>query len=303
MTTTTTGSITTLVHGLTFPEGPRWHDGRFWCSDMHSGRVIASDLDGNVEDILVINGDMPSGLGWLPDGTLLVVSMERRQILAVAEGATRVHADASSLPGEHLNDMVVNTDGRAYVGSREPRGMTMADMSGIDMSVRETVLVVEPDGTPSVAADDMIAPNGSVITPDGSTLIVAETRAHRLTAFDIQADGSLTNRRVYADVAPLLPDGIALDEAGAVWFGSPVTGVFARTLPGGEITDRIVLPEGKWATACALGGPDRRTLFLATSRTTLDNLAKLRDPALVHTSDAIGWIETVPVAVPGAGLP
>lgn len=297
------GTPEVLLDGLVFPEGPRWREGKLWFSDMHAHKVHTVDLDGNAALVCELEDDMPSGLGFLDDGSLLIAAMRTMQVLRWDGSALSVHSDLSGFPGKHLNDMVVSAEGRAYVGCRQPRGSTPADMALRDSPITDSVVRVDPDGTAQVAADGLIAPNGSAITPDGKTLIVAETRASRLSAWDLDADGELSNHRIYADVDPLVPDGIALDAQGGVWFGSPVTGVFARVSSDGEITHRLDLPDGKWGIACALGGEDRRTLFLLTARTTLENLGRLRSSESDHQSDSVAWIETLRVDVPGAGIP
>ena len=274
-----------LLDGLRFPEGPRWHEDRFWFSDMHAGRVIALSMDGTVETIVEVEGE-PSGLGWLPDGRLLVVSMQDRRLLRLdLDGLTEV-ADLSSLASFHCNDMVVDAQGRAYVGN-----------FGFDLHKEETpiganLILVHPDGRAQIAAKDLRFPNGTVITPDGKILIVGESFGGCLTAFDVAEDGSLHNRRLWAQLEGAVPDGICLDEEGAIWVASPVgTGGVLRVREGGEVTDRIEVEHE--AFACMLGGPDRRTLFICT--------APDSDPA--KTGDRRGRIEMVEVDVPGAGLP
>ena len=290
-----------VVEGLTFPEGPRWFGDRLWFVDMHTHSVRTLDAAGRSE-IVARFPDKPSGMGLLPDGSVLCVSMRRRQLVRIGPGGElSLHADLGDLEGHELNDMVVDSGGRAYVGNRFDRpGRGLEVPEGPSP---ESVVLVEPDGRHRVVAPDMVAPNGSVVTPDGRTLIVAEARAHRLTAFDIQPDGSLANRRLFAATGEYFPDGICLDAEGAVWFGSPVTGVFVRVAEGGRVLDTIPLPEGRWAIACALGGPGRRTLYMATSQITLEQLVACRDFESDLRSPAVGWIEAIEVPVPGAGLP
>jgi sugar lactone lactonase YvrE len=247
----------TLIDGLCFAEGPRWHDGALWISDMHAHEVVRIASDGARETICDVAG-WPSGLGWLPDGDLLVVSMTDRRLLRWDGSRLHQHADLSQLASFHCNDMVVAPTGRAYVGN-----------FGFDLHAQKKpkpaeIVCVEPDGSARVVATDMQFPNGSVITPDGSTLIVGESWGARLTAFDIQEDGSLTNRRVWASQPDgALPDGICLDDAGGIWSASPSTNECLRQLEGGEITHRVVVDQG--AFACMLGGEDDRTLFICTS--------------------------------------
>jgi sugar lactone lactonase YvrE len=274
-----------LLDGLRFPEGPRWHDGRFWFSDMHAGRVIAVAMDGRAETIVEVEGE-PSGLGWLPDGRLLVVSMQDRRLLRLDPDGLSEVADLSPHASFHCNDMVVDAQGRAYVGN-----------FGFDLHAKETptganLILVHPDGRTEVAAKDLRFPNGAVITPDGKTLIIGETFAGCLTAFDVADDGSLHGRRLWAQLDGAVPDGICLDTEGAIWVASPIgAGGVLRVREGGEVTDRIGVEHE--AFACMLGGPDRCTLFICT--------APDSDPDT--TGDCRGRIEIVSVRVPGAGLP
>lgn len=276
--------VEVLLDGLTFPEGPRWHDGRLWFSDFYSHRVLNVDLEGNVETVAEV-GQQPSGLGWLPDGTLLVVSMLDRRLLAVDDdGKQRVVADLSDLAGGPCNDMVVDKQGRAYVGN-------FGSYDGVRPS---TVLVrVDPDGSMTVAAEDIAFPNGTVISDDGSTLVVAETRASRLTAFDVGDDGSLSNRRVWAEIEGCFPDGICLDAEGAIWVADAGIGHrVLRVFEGGRI-ERTISAGDQRAFACMLGGPERRTLFICTNSASGDEAAQKTD----------GRIEVINVDTPGAGLP
>lgn len=277
--------LTTLLDGLNFPEGPRWHDGKLYFSDMHGHRVMTLDMDGRSAIVCDVPA-WPSGLGWLPDGRMLVVSMTDRRVLRMENGKLVQHADLSALAPFHCNDMVVDSAGGAYVGN-----------FGFDLhkgeAPRATVMVmVTPGGMPRVVADELTFPNGTVITPDGRTLIVGESFGRRLTAFDIAADGSLANRRVWADLGENVPDGIALDAEGAIWVASPTRSEVIRVKQGGEVTERIKVATD--AFACMLGGPDRRTLFVATAASS--------DPEECRRKPT-GRIEIAQVEVPGAGLP
>lgn len=274
-----------LLDGLRFPEGPRWHEDRLWFSDMHSGSVIAVSMDGHAETIVDVDAE-PSGLGWLPDGRLLVVSMKDRRLLRLdTDGLTEV-ADLSSHASFHCNDMVVDSYGRAYVGNFG------FDLHGGDAPKTANLVLVHPDGRTEVAADEMSFPNGAVITPDGRTLIVGETFGGRLTAFDVSDDGRLHGRRVWAQLEGSVPDGICLDEEGAIWLASPIDhGGVLRVREGGEVTDRIAVEHE--AFACMLGGSERRTLFICTAPDSHPEKTEARG----------GRIETVSVDVPGAGLP
>jgi sugar lactone lactonase YvrE len=271
-----------LAGDLVFGEGPRWRDDRLWLSDMHGEAVWAIDMQGARELILSLPGRRPSGLGFLPDGDLLIVSMLDRQILRWDGDKLIVHADLSELLTDGCNDMVVSLTGRAYVGSFPPA----SEPNG-------SIVLIEPDGTSRIAADDVVFPNGSVITPNGKTLIVAESLGRRLTAFDLSEDGSLGNRRVYADCPGRGPDGICLDEEGAIWAAMPLARTFERILPGGRVAESVSV-EGRMAIACALGGPDRQTLFLLTAN---DHSPE----ALRGTRDA--RVDILDVSVAGVGVP
>ena len=281
---TSHAKVEVLLDGLTFPEGPRWRDGRLWFSDFYSHRVLAVDLGGRVETIAHVP-KRPSGLGWRA-GRLLIVSMLDRCLFELDDDGLRVVADLSALATGPCNDMVVDTAGRAYVGN-----------FGFDRHAGEaprttSLIRVDADGRASRAADELMFPNGMVITPDGGTLVVAETYAHRLTAFDRRADGSLANRRLFARLDGCFPDGICLDAEGAVWVTDARGHGVSRVFEGGRV-ERVIALGDRSAFACMLGGPDRRTLFLCTSTGS--------GPAMAEKTD--GRIEIVPVDVPGAGLP
>jgi sugar lactone lactonase YvrE len=276
---------TILAEGFLFPEGPRWHGGKLWMSDMQSLWVTTVDLEGNIEKIVEVPGS-PSGLGWLPDGRLLVVSMTDRRLLRLnPEGLTEA-ANLSRLASFHCNDMVVDRQGRAYIGNF---GFDFA--AGAPVFPAEIILVT-PDGQARVASAGLLFPNGTVITPDGRTLIVAETFGHRLTAFDIQPDGTLFHKRIWADLEGAFPDGICLDAEDAVWVAAPEPGEVLRVREGGVITHRVKVSTRPYA--CMLGGPERRTLFVCTAESAVPGGARGR---------ASGRIEIVEVEVPGAGLP
>jgi sugar lactone lactonase YvrE len=211
--------------------------------------VHTVDLNGSMST-LPLPGRAPSGLGFRPDGTLLIASTADRQILSYDGDTVETIADLSDLVPASLGDMVVDDAGRAYVGSQARTG-------GV-------IVRIDADATVSVVADDLDFPNGMVISPDQRTLVVAESTARRLTAFSVDADGDLTDRRVFADGLDGPPDGLALDAAGGVWASMTLAHDFQRILSGGEVTDRIDVA-GRTAIACALGGPDGRTLFLLSS--------------------------------------
>jgi sugar lactone lactonase YvrE len=292
--------LSVLLDHLAFPEGPRWHDNRLWFSDMAGRTVTAVSLDGN-SDIVARLDDRPSGLGFLPDRTPVVVSMAHKRLLRLVDGRAELHADLRDFPGDMLNDMVVDAEGRAYVGTRVASlrpWSTLPDRQ----DAPDSLVIVHPSGDAAIAADGLISPNGAVIAPDGRTLVIAETYAQQLVLYDRKPDGVLSNRRLFARVAGAYPDGICLDEEGAVWIGSPYSGEFARVRPGGEITDRFALAG---AVACALGGEDRRRLFLLcvdpTALPTPDSQSE-RGPGWSGGLDR-GSIWTTTVDCPGAGWP
>jgi len=276
---------TVLLDGLVFGECPRWHDGKLWFSDMHAHRVMTVDLTGKTETVVEVPG-RPSGLGWLPDGRLLVVSMTDRRLLRLdPEGLTEV-ADLSEFSSCYCNDMVVDRHGRAYIGD-----------FGFDLYAGQPfattkIVLVSPEGDVCVVAEEMAFPNGSVITPDEHTLIVAESYGSRLTAFDIEPGGLLTGRRVWAQLEHTVPDGICLDADGANWVASPTGAEVLRVREGGNVTHCIKISTQPYA--CMLGGPERRTLFILSAETYNPNEARAK---------ASGRIEIVEVNVPGAGLP
>jgi len=275
-----------LLDGIVFPEGPRWHGDRLWFSDMHGGRVVTVDADGRAE-IAVAVPRGPSGLGWLPDGRLLVVSTADRRLLRQDPAGLVEVADLTAFTSFACNDMVVDAHGNAYVGTIN------FDIFHDAAFVPAPVLLVRPDGDAAVAAADLDFPNGSVITPDGRTLIVGETFGSRLTAFDVRSDGTLAGRRTWAAVEGMSPDGICLDAEGAVWVASPVSGEVLRVREGGAVAARLRATQRPYA--CMLGGPERRTLFVCTAPTHHRDKLVARAPS--------GRIEVVEVGVPGAGLP
>lgn len=234
---------TTVVDGLAFPESLRWHDGSLFASDIFGGVVLGPD------GVLVEVPARPSGLGWLPDGRLLVVAMRDRAVLVVDGGRAEVWADLSSLAAGDCNDMLVDDAGRAYVGNF---GYDYA--AGAARRPADLVLV-RPDGAATVAARDVWFPNGMVLADQGSTLLVAETPAERITAFTRGADGTLHDRRVWADLGGARPDGISLDAEGGLWVASPGTGELLRVLEGGQVTDRLDPPQGQ-AQGCLVVGDE-----------------------------------------------
>jgi sugar lactone lactonase YvrE len=283
--------LETLASGLRFGEGPRWHNGQLWFSDMHDLAVKTVDMDGHVERKFEVPGQ-PSGLGWLPDGTLLVVSMTDRRILRLEHDRLVEHADLGDIATFHCNDMVVDSDGRAYVGNFGFDLHTAESTGDWSIAAPTTLALVERDGTVCAAADDLQFPNGTVITPDGATLIVAESMGHRLTAFDRAADGTLTNRRVWADLGQRLPDGICLDADGTVWVANAGGPECLRVAEGGQVLQ--VIDTGDPCFACMLGGPQGTTLFVLTSASSQPDACR-ENPS--------GRIQITTVSSPRAGLP
>ena len=254
---------TLLVDGLDFGEGPRWHDGRLWYSDFHQHRIYAISADGARETMVDMGDERPSGLGWLPDGDLLVVAMLARQVWRVRDGEIGVHADLGDLATWHCNDMVVAANGTAYVGNF---GYDIEGDRSNPMSA--TLAIVGPDGSVFAGPSGLDFPNGSVITPDGSTLIIGETFASRMTAFEVLDGGLLGERRLWAETPGIFPDGCCLDAAGGIWIADAGRGDVVRVVAGGEVTDRVAMPDlerPQKAYACMLGGGDGRTLYCVTA--------------------------------------
>jgi sugar lactone lactonase YvrE len=249
--------VTILMSGIALGESPRWHDDRLWFCDWGAHEVIALDIGGRSEVVLQV-ASFPFCIDWLPDGRLLIVSGgDGRVLRSELDGSLATHADLSSLSDRPWNEIVVDRRGNAYVN-----GIGFDMMSG-EEAAAGIVALVAPDGSPRRVADDVEFPNGMVLTPDGSVLILAESYANRLTAFDIEQDGSLTNRRVWAELAGFYPDGICLDAEGAVWVADVPNHCCLRVREGGELTQRVDLDRGCFS--CALGGPDGRTLFMTTA--------------------------------------
>ncbi|TAJ74354.1 MAG: gluconolactonase [Phenylobacterium sp.] len=256
-----------LIGGIYFGEGPRWRDGRLWFSDFYAHAVKSVSLAGDLRTEVEID-DRPSGLGWMPDGSMLIVSMTKRQLLRRRPGGQiAVHAELGHIAGFHCNDMVVDSIGGAYVGNFGFDLDAEIGVRGVESVLAEhptaRLAYVAPDGAASVAAEDMHFPNGSVITPDGRTLIVGETLAGALTAFDIGAGGALSNRRLWASCLPVVPDGICLDVEGAIWVANPIAPQCVRIAQGGEVLE--VIDTGQPCYACMLGGDDGKTLFMLTA--------------------------------------
>ena len=302
-----------LTGGLYFGEGPRWHENKLWFSDFYSHKVMTLDENNSLETVCEVPSQ-PSGLGWLPNGDLLIVSMLDRKILKFSEGSISVHADLSEYVEHKCNDMVVSRDGTAYVGN-----FGMGD-AGESMNSTH-LMIVKSDGTVLKGPDNLLFPNGTVITEDGKKLIVAETLGAKLTSFDIEDNGELINRKLWARTSPLfslliikflsllgfdlskvdfskysknlhVPDGICLDEKNGIWIASPTSKAVVRIEKGGNITDIISTPKG--AFACMLGGKDRKTLYVIISNSS--------DPKEAQASPE-GEIHSIEVEIPGVGKP
>jgi sugar lactone lactonase YvrE len=277
-----------VIDDLAFGEGPRWHEGSLYLSDMHHNRVLRIDGEGTAHVTAQHDGAL-SGLGWLPDGTLLVVEMEGA-VLRLDEDGLSVYADLKVQAHFGVNDMIVHPAGWAYVGQFG------YDREGGGTVVASPLLKVGVDGSVSQAAADLMVANGMIITPDGGTLLVAESAGCRLSAFTIGNDGELKDRRVWATMPDRhYPDGMCLDAEGGVWVGCPMVNRFVRVLEGGEVTDEINLEPDRHAIACVLGGIDRRTLYMLNAVTT-GQAERSRELRSAH-------LESAEVDVPGAGLP
>ena len=276
----------TLCEGLGFAEAPRWRDGRLFFSDMAAREVMTVTLDGEVETLCKFR-DQPSGLGFLPGGDLLVVAMHSRRLLRRHEGELSIHADLSELVSADLNDMVVDAHGRAYV--------TNFGYDSVTEQPKTTgVTVVHPDGAIDTPIGELFRPNGCAITADGQTLIVAETRVHRIAAFSIDPQGHLSGQReIGALPSGTWADGLCVDAEGAVWAADPKGCHCYRMTATGTISHTIGTAPMQ-AVACALGGPGRRTLFI-----TLGEIRPFKEMA----ADRRGRIDIVEVEVPGAGWP
>ncbi len=275
---------TVIADGRYFCEGPRWRDDRFWFSDFYAHEVCSIGLDGDVRVEVSLGDEQPSGLGWLPDGRLLIVGMSRRQVLRREhDGSLAVHAELGDVATFHANDMIVTPDGDAYVGNF---GFDL-DAYLIEHGVEGLVGALADDSSPfiaalahvssageaTVAAETILFPNGMVLLDGGRTLVVAQTLGFELTAFDRAADGSLSNRRTWAALAEagVAPDGICADGDGGIWVANALAPAVVRVTEGGTITDSVTTTQN--AYACALGGPDGRHLLVCTAPSSVHTLA------------------------------
>jgi sugar lactone lactonase YvrE len=278
--------LQSLMTGLIFPESPRWHDDRLWLADWGAQEIVAVDLQGESE-IMARVPSAPFSLDWLPDGRLLIVSGSDGLLLRrEQDGSLVTHADLTSLANHPWNEIVVDGRGNAYV-----------NYIGFDFPEGEfapgILVLVTPDGSTRQVADDVAFPNGMAVTPDNGTLILAESYGARLTAFDIASDGSLSHRRVWADLNDGAPDGICLDAEGAIWYGDVPNQRCVRVREGGEVLRTIELDRGCFA--CMLGGADRKTLFLITN--------EWGGPQSMADGAAMGQVLTTRAPAPGAGWP
>jgi sugar lactone lactonase YvrE len=276
-----------LMTGIAFGESPRWHDGRLWFADWGAQELIAVDLEGRSE-VVVRVPSFPFCVDWLPDGRLLIVSARDRLLLRrEPDGSLATHADLSGLSYYPWNEIVVDGRGTAYVNN-----------IGFDFPCGEfapgAVALLAPDGSVRRVADGVAFPNGMAVTPDNSTLIVAESYANKLTAFDIVEDGGLSNRRVWADLGDGVPDGLCLDSEGAVWYADVPNKRCVRVREGGEVLQTIDLDRGCFA--CMLGGPDGKTLFLVAQE--WRGMESAADE-----EERTGQILTAPAPAAGAGWP
>jgi len=294
---------TTLVEGGGFFEAPRWHEGRWWVSDFYHHQVLAVSEEGATETVLEVQAQ-PSGLGWMPDGSLLVVSMRDHRVLRrTPDGTVRVHAELEPLCGGHLNDMVVDSAGHAFVGDFG------FDLMGAKDPATTNLARVDPDGTVTVVAEEMYFPNGMVITPDGSTLVVGETIACRYTAFDLSPRGELANRRVWVQLAPaptlgdyastlgqlgVAPDGCTMDAEEALWVADALGGRLLHVSREGTILEEARAPEGYGFFACMLGGSNGRQLLACAAPDFFEANRSTRDEAILLVTE---------VEVPHGGLP
>lgn len=284
---------TVIREGLSFGEAPRWHAGRLWYSDFYRRRVASISPDGADERLEHTVPGQPSGLGWLPSGDLLCVSMTDHRILRFSQSGESTFADISRHCGFWANDMLVSSAGYSYVGDFGFDLDTLLMESGIEglfspPPPTTNLVVLDPEGNVVQVVPDMAFPNGTVITPDAKTLIVAETMANRLSAFDISLDGTLTNRRVWAQLELVFCDGICLDSEGQIWVANAATNKCLRVREGGEITGEVTTTET--AFACALGGDQRTTLFIMTAASS---------DRFKADGATLARIETAEVPVPG----
>jgi len=273
-----------LLTDLLLGESPRWHDGRLWFADWGAQHIGAVDPEGRSEVVATVQS-FPFSIDWLPDGRLLIVSASRRQLLRTEpDGSLVVHSDLAGISEKPWNEIVVDGRGNAYlnnIGFDFPDGKVVPGI----------IAMVTPDGVVRQVADNVAFPNGMAVTPDNSTLIVAESYAKRLTAFDIDGDGGLSHRRLWADLGDGVPDGICLDAEGAVWYADVPGRRCVRVREGGEVLQTVDVDRGCFA--CMLGGDDRRTLYIMAAEW----------PAAAGGVQRTGMVVTAPAPAPGVGRP
>jgi sugar lactone lactonase YvrE len=278
---------TVLASGFAFGESPRWHDGRLWFANWGTGEIVTVDDAGDSKVVARIPTTLPCSIDWLPDGRMLIVSgPEARLLRHEADGSLSTHAELGEY-GSLFNEIVVDSLGNSYVNGGD------FDPNNPQEAAPGVIVLVRPDGATELVATDISFGNGMVITADGSTLIVAESWANRLTAFDVADDGTLLNRRVWADLGGGYPDGICLDADGAVWFADVPNEQCVRVVEGGEVVDTVTVDRG--AFACMLGGKDGRTLYITAS--------VFRGFENMGGDDRDGVVVTSVVETPGAGRP
>jgi sugar lactone lactonase YvrE len=284
--------------GLGFGEGPRWHDGRLWFSDFYRNGIFSIDETGTDERLEHKVPTQPSGMGWMPNGDLLYVSMIDQRVMRVHEGTTSLFADISAHCTFWANDMIVSTSGVSYVGNfgldldAVLRDIGVAGLTAMEPKPTTNLVVLSPEGDVLQVVPDLYFPNGTVITPDGATLIIGETLAFRLTAFDVNADGTLSNRRLFAQMEYVATDGMCLDAEGQIWLANALQPRCLRVQEGGEITGEVVTSQN--AFACGFGGADRTTLYIMTAPTS--------DRFRIGEASE-GRLEMATLPVGGAGVP
>ena len=277
-----------LLSGLAFGESPRWRDGRLWFANWGTQEIVAVDERGESEVVLRAPTSLPYCIDWLPDGRLLIVSGREALVLRrESDGELVRHADLRSISDRPWNEIVVDGRGAAYVNG-----------GGFDMLAGEdfapgVIALVRPDGSVRQVADGVAFPNGMIVTPDNATLIVAESYGRRLTAFDIEANGDLSNRRVWADLGDGVPDGLCLDAEGAVWYADVPNARCRRVREGGQILQSVDFDRGCFA--CMLGGADGKTLFVLA--------AEWRGPDEMGSPARTGLLMTIEAPAPAAGRP
>ncbi len=275
-----------ILDGGRYFEGPRWHSGRLWFVDCMDRTLLSLDASGACEQHAKFEDDTPCGLGVLPDGKLVVLTMFRKRLMTYADGQLSLYADLSGIAKGTIDDMIVDGLGRAYVGDLGFDLPPPPDRGSVGR-----IILVMPDGETRIVADGLRFPNGIAVSADNRRLVVAEMDGECLAEYDIEADGGLKFRRRFGNMKS--PDGICLDQDEAVWVASFDEDAFIRVNRDGRELQRIEVP-GRRAIACVLGGPDRRTLFCLSAMTSPEQLRQRQSSAR---------IDVVDVEIPGAGYP